>query len=79
MCNTPVIGGSLENFPEECRESVGLAVSEKEEMKDAILKIIDNKITFNNLRETAIEHYSWEKIIENTFKDYKELLNRYYN
>jgi glycosyltransferase involved in cell wall biosynthesis len=79
LCNTPVIGGSLENFPQECRESVGLAVSEKEEMKNAILKIIDNKITFNNLRETAIEHYSWEKIIKNTFNDYKEIINKYYD
>ncbi len=51
LCNTPIIGGSLENFPLEYRESVGLAVSDKDEMKNAIYKIIDNKITFNNLRE----------------------------
>src|SRR4030065_529724 len=45
LCNTPIIGGSLENFPQEYRESVGLAVSDKEEMKNAIYKIIDKKIT----------------------------------
>lgn len=79
LCNTPIIGGSLENFPQEFRESVGLAVAEKDEMINAILKIIDNKITFNNLREIAIEHYSWEKIIENTSIDYYELINKYYS
>ena len=79
MCNTPIIGGSLENFPKESRESVGLAVSDKDELKNAIVKIIDKRITFNKLREIAIENYSWEKIIENTSKDYKELINKYYN
>ena len=79
LCNTPIIGGSLENFPQEYRESVGLAVSDKEEMKNAIYKIIDKKITFNHLREIALKHYSWEKIIEKTSKDYKELLSKYYN
>jgi glycosyltransferase involved in cell wall biosynthesis len=79
LCNTPIIGGSLENFPREFRESVGLAVSEKEEMKNAIIKIIDKEITFDNLREIAIEYYSWESIMTNTFKDYRALLAKYYN
>jgi glycosyltransferase involved in cell wall biosynthesis len=79
LCNTPIIGGSLENFAPEFKDSVGLAISEKEEMKNAIVKIIDNKITFYNLREIAIENYSWKKIIENTAKDYTELLNKYYS
>ena len=78
LCNTPVIGGSLENFPEEDRESVGFAVSETEQMKDAIIKIIDEKIVFNNLREIAIKHYSWEKISKNTAVDFQELINKYY-
>jgi glycosyltransferase involved in cell wall biosynthesis len=79
LCNTPIIGGSLENFPREFMESVGLAVSEKKEMKNAIIKIIDKEITFNNLREIAIENYSWESIINNTSKDYRALLDKYYN
>jgi len=78
LCNTPVIGGSLENFPQEDRESVGFAVSENEEMKNAIVKIIDNKVPFNSLREIAIKHYSWEKISKKTAIDFKELINRYY-
>jgi len=78
LCNTPVIGGSLENFPKECRELVGFAVSDRAEMLNAILKIIDNNIAFNNLREIAIEHYSWENIIENTSKDYEILINEYF-
>jgi glycosyltransferase involved in cell wall biosynthesis len=78
LCNTPVVGGSLENFPSASRELVGYAVSDKADIKNSIIKIIDNKKTFNNLREIAIEHYSWEKIIEYTSRDYEELINKYY-
>ena len=79
LCNTPVIGDSLKNFPQEDLESVGFAVSDIEDMKNAIIKIIDNKILFNNLREIAIKHYSWEKISKETAIDFKELINKYYN
>jgi len=77
LCNTPIIGGSLENFPQESRDAVGFAVSEKDQIKEAILKIINGKVTFSNLREIAIKYYSWEKIIENTAKDYNEILIKY--
>ena len=77
LCNTPIIGGNLENFPEECRDSVGLALSSSEEIKEAIIKIIEQKITFKNLRQIALRYYSWEKIIQNTSKDYSELLKKY--
>ncbi|HCY74467.1 MAG TPA: hypothetical protein DHV28_00970 [Ignavibacteriales bacterium] len=79
LCNTPVIGSSLENFPEHSRELVGLAVSEKDKMKEAIIKIIDKKIVLGNLRQIAIENYSWEKISRETAADYKKLLDKYYN
>ncbi|HSW54544.1 MAG TPA: glycosyltransferase [Ignavibacteriaceae bacterium] len=79
LCNTPIIGGSLENFPQECRKDVGLAVSEIDEMKNAIMDIIDGKISFNKLRETAIDNYSWKNIIEKTTQDYNELVKKYYN
>lgn len=79
LCNTPVIGDSLKNFPEEDRDSVGFAVSEIEEMKNAIIEIIDKKVPFNNLREIAIKYYSWEKISKATAIDFKELIKKYYN
>ncbi len=78
LCNTPIIGGSLENFPPECRKDVGIALSEPDEMKKAIMNIIERKITFNKLRETAIQYYSWENIISKTSEDYKNLLTKYY-
>ena len=46
LCNTPIIGASLDNFPHEFRDSVGLAVSDIKEIKNAILKIIDNENYF---------------------------------
>lgn len=77
LCNTPIIGASLENFPPQFRDSVGLAVSDKDGMKNAILDLIDGKIKFGDLRKIAIENYSWKKIIENTASDYNELLKKY--
>lgn len=78
LCNTPVIGESLKNFPQNYQHAVGFAVSDPEEIKNAILKIIDNQISFNGLREIAIENYSWEKIIKHTEQDYRELIKKYY-
>ena len=54
-----------------------MTVSELEEIKNAIIKILDKKIVFNNLRDIAIDNYSWERIIENTEKDFEEIQNRY--
>jgi len=78
LCNTPIIGESLKNFPEKFRDSVGLAVSDKDEIKKAILDIIDGKIKIGDVRKIAIEYYSWEKIITDTAKDYKKLDDIYY-
>ena len=77
LCNTPVVGGSLHNFPEENRDTVGFAVSERDQIKEAILKIIDSNVTFSNLREIAIKYYSWENISHRTLHDYKEILKKY--
>ncbi|MDA3872146.1 MAG: glycosyltransferase [Candidatus Marinimicrobia bacterium] len=77
LCNTPVIGGSLQNFSHDNRNAVGFAVSEKDQIKEAILKIIDGKVTFDNLREIAIKHYSWENIIRRTYNDFREILIKY--
>jgi len=79
LCDTPVVGESLYNFPEENRNAVGFAVSKRDQIKEAILKIIDGKITFNNLREIAIKHYSWENIIYRTAHDYENIINKYWS
>jgi len=78
LCNTPVVGESLKNFPEEFRESVGFSVSEPEDIKNAIIKIIDKKVIFENLREIALKQYSWENIAKRTGEDFGKLLKKYY-
>ena len=78
LCNTPVIGGSLENFPDDCRELVGFAVTDKYNVKKAILNIIDQKVSFSNLRQIARKNYSWEKIINDTKEDFTKLIASYY-
>ena len=79
LCNTPLVGGSLYNFHEENRDIIGFDVSEKNQMKEAILKIIDGKVTFSNLRQIAIKYYSWENIIYKTACDYEDIINKYWS
>ncbi len=78
LCNTPVIGGNLENFPQDCKDAVGFAVNDRDEMKVAIINILDKKVMFDNLRNIAIENYSWEKISKDTSADYKRILDKYF-
>jgi glycosyltransferase involved in cell wall biosynthesis len=77
LCNTPIIGGNLQNFPKDHRHSVGVAVSDPGEIKKAIIRIIDKQITFNNLREIAIQNYSWETIMNKTRQDFTQLFGKY--
>jgi glycosyltransferase involved in cell wall biosynthesis len=78
LSNTPVVGESLLNFPEPDRGNVGFAVNTSDKIKEAILKIVDNEVTFTDIRDKAIKYYSWQRIIEKTFNDYKEIITKYY-
>lgn len=77
LCNTPVVGYSLKNFAGEIGK-VGIYTENKDEIKQAILKICENKIHFDNLREIAIKYYSWKTISERKRLEYKKLIRDYY-
>ncbi len=79
LCNTPVVGSSLLNFPESYRGEVGLVATNHKEIKDAILGVLDGKVRFENLRELAIMNYSWESICKNTARDYRTIFKFYKN
>ncbi len=77
LCNTPVIGGTMQSFPDYDRNLVGTVASTHQEIKAAIEEICDGRKKFKDLREIAIKHYSWQIISENTAADYKEVLRKY--
>ena len=77
LCETPVIGGSLSNFPNEDINKVGILANDKENIKNAIIKIIDKKTIFDNLKNTAIKSYSWQNISSSTRKYYEQLALEY--
>jgi len=77
LCNTPVVGGSIRNYAGKNVNEVGIFADDYVSIKNAILKILDQKIKFNNLRENALSIYSWEKISLNTRYLYDELIKKY--
>lgn len=73
-CNTPIVGSTVASFPPSELDKVGMVASNKENIKNAILEIVDMKRNFLNLRETAIDHYSWRNISKQTLISYKQIV-----
>jgi glycosyltransferase involved in cell wall biosynthesis len=76
LCQTPIIGGTVEVFPEIDREKIGIATFEYIQLKEGILKIINGEFKNNNFREYAQKYYSWEMISKASAKDYVTLINK---
>jgi len=77
MCNTPVVGGSLRNFPKNDRHFVGIYASKQDDIKDAIKSILDGKMKFGETRQYAIRHYSWENVCARVVKHFYHLASCY--
>ena len=73
-CNTPIVGSTVASFPASELDKVGMVANNKENIKIAILEIVDMKRNFLNLREIAIKHYSWENISKQTLNSYKQIV-----
>jgi len=76
-CNIPSIGEGMKCFPEEDRQKVGIFTDNKEDLKKALIKVLEKEKSFNNIRDIAVKHYSWENISKNTRKKYDELISNY--
>jgi len=79
LCDTPVVGESLRNYSGLNISDIGIFAEEYKDIKDAIEKILDEKIKFKNLRETVLSIYSWEKISSNNRIFYNDLVEIYAN
>ena len=78
LCNTPVVGESLRNFPEADRSKVGINANDAEGICQGIQSIIDHPGKYSNIREYAEKYYSWKNICKRTSGDYTVLLKKYY-
>ena len=78
-CETPIAGSTVKCFPEENRDKVGIIANDKETLIKAINEILDNKNRYINLREKAIDFYSWNGICRKTKEDYAILAKKYYD
>ena len=73
LCNTPIVGSTVEAFPVEDRDNVGIVADDYESIKNAVTAILEKKKSFSSMRDLAIKHYSWEKISMKTYQDYLTL------
>lgn len=78
LCNTPIVGESIRNAPKEIRNKIGIYADNVEDIQEAILKILEKRVSFGNLRDIAIQYYSWNKITMNTKLIYDNLYKQYY-
>lgn len=77
-CETPIAGSTVKCFPEENRDKVGIIANDKETLIKAIKEILDSDGRYINLREKAIDFYSWKRICQKTEEDYSILAKKYY-
>jgi glycosyltransferase involved in cell wall biosynthesis len=78
FCDTPVVGESVHNLPEEIRDRCGIYTKNISELSAAIRSIYQKQNKFLNTREKAIKYYSWENISLQTNLDYEALIKEYY-
>lgn len=79
LCNTPIAGSTVECFPKEDRDKVGIVTNDHSSLKDAILYIFNNENKYKNTREIALKHYSWENVISYVFNELENICSKYIN
>lgn len=77
LCNTPITGSTVASFPSSDVDKVGIVSVNHKEIKEAILKIINEEIVFGNIKEIALKYYSWENISAEFRENYTEIMDKY--
>jgi glycosyltransferase involved in cell wall biosynthesis len=73
-CNTPVVTYSMRNYIGEDKEKLGEIPDTMEGYREAILKVLDNRDKYKDMRESVIKYYSWEVVAKRTDEIFKEVL-----
>lgn len=77
-CNTPVVSGTLQNFPDDYSQ-LGVFASNTQEIIDGVKYILNNPAQFSQCRTIAQKYYDWQIIAKNTLTIYQHLFLKYYN
>lgn len=76
-CGTPVVAGTLKNFPGEIA-NIGFLATTKKEVIDGVQFILKNPENFNHCRAEAEKYFDWQIIAQNTTAIYRRLAKEYY-
>ena len=79
LCNTPIVGGTVCSIPAKVRDKVGIFTQTKDELIEALKKILDLQVQFTDLRKTAIDIYSWKNVSLKTRVEYDRLVKEYWH
>ena len=75
-CNTPVVSNSMRNYLGDCPEKIAVVPETLEEYKEAILNILEGKITFQNTRAEVEKYYSHEAVVKRIENVFKQVLQK---
>lgn len=78
MCNTPVVGNSIKNLPISIRDKMGIIASDAGTISQGVRKILSKQYEASDLRQNAIHYYSWERIAQQTRKNYDKIFLKYF-
>jgi len=70
FCNTPVVGSTLKCFPDDSKDQVGVFSNSEDTLVIALRDILSGKKGFSNIRDLALNHFSWSSISRKTARDY---------
>jgi len=76
-CSTPVVAGTLKNFPGEISK-VGFVTTTKKQIVDGIELILKNPEKLKLCRDEAQKYFDWRVIAQNTITVYRRLAQEYY-
>jgi glycosyltransferase involved in cell wall biosynthesis len=76
-CGTPVVAGTLKNFPGEISK-IGFLTTTKKEIIDGIEFILKNSEKFKQCRDEAKKYFDWQVIAQKTISIYHRLAQEYY-
>lgn len=69
-CGTPVVSPTLEYFPVDARDAVGVVPESTDEMFDAVADALTGTTAYPRCREVAAAHFSWPTVATNVASVY---------
>jgi glycosyltransferase involved in cell wall biosynthesis len=77
-CNTPIVSSAMRNYLGNNAEEICEIPDSLEGYKKAILKVIDHRENYKNMRESVEKYYSHEALVKRADKIFTEVLEKKY-